>query len=146
MSAVPVSRPKRAPSRTHRPRLRVVAERQRRHTLRFVLAFLVAGAALVFGAVTLNALAASDAVTARELERTVVEAERTYAQLVAEVASLADPGRIRQVAQDELGMVRPEGVRHLVLNRNLPADGHVAEAVGVGTTTDPVKPVLTAGP
>lgn len=146
MSALPLLRPKRAPARSDRPNLRVVTEPRRRHTLTFVLSFLVAGAALVFGAVTLNALAASDAVTARELERTVVDAERHYAQLVAEVAALADPGRIRQVAQDELGMVRADGVRHLVLHRNLPADGYVAEAMRVGTTTDPVKPVLTAGP
>ena len=146
MSALPAARPRRAPAteRARRPHLRVVQEPRRRHTLLFATAYLLVAAGLVFAAVTLNALAAADAVSARTLENEVVEAERSYARLIAEVSSLEDPGRIRQVATQELGMIPAEGVRYLPLGRNLPADGHVAEAVQAGATADPVKPVLSA--
>ncbi|HEX9890182.1 MAG TPA: hypothetical protein VGA69_11930 [Nitriliruptorales bacterium] len=147
MSALSVARPRRAapaPERGIKRHLRVVQEPRVRHTLLFAIGYLLVAAGLVFAAVTLNALAAADSVAARTLDGQVVEAERTYARLVAEVASLDDPGRIREVAADQLGMVPAEGVRYLELARNLPADGHVAEAVRIGETTDRVKPVLSA--
>lgn len=145
MSALSIARPRReaGPART-RPHLRVVREARARHTLFFAVAYLLVAAGLVFAAVSLNALAAADAVTSRSLEQEVTAAERTYARLVAEVASLDDPARIRQVAADQLGMIPAEQVRYLRTVRNLPADGHVAEAVPVGATTDPVKTVLSA--
>jgi hypothetical protein len=97
----------------------------------------------VFGAVTLNALAAAEAVQARALERQVADGERTYSSLVAEVAALEDPGRIRDAALD-LGLVPSSPARHLHLDRNLPADGAVVETRLPETAPDPLKPVLSA--
>lgn len=138
----PVRRPR--GRRDERPRLEVVREPRRRHTLAFVLLYLVCAGLTVFGTVTLNAMAAGDAVRARALEQRVGDAERAYGQLVADVARLEDPGRVRQAALD-LGMVPATSPRYLVLERSLPADGErqEAEIVAPGETTDPVKPVLS---
>ncbi|MFO7777836.1 MAG: hypothetical protein R6V28_05735, partial [Nitriliruptoraceae bacterium] len=76
------------------------------------------------------------------LERHVGEAERVYAQLVADVATLEDPASVRQSAL-ELGMVAPGPVRHLTLERTLPADGAVPPARTPDATTDPLKPLLS---
>jgi hypothetical protein len=135
----------RTPSReaSTRPDLRVVPEPRRRHTLAFALATVVLLGAAVFGAVTLNALAAAESVHARALERQVADGERAYATLVAEVAALEDPGRIREAALD-LGLVPSSPARHLHLDRNLPADGAVVETRLPETTSDPLKPVLSA--
>ena len=129
-------------TRAHRPRLRVVPPPRPRHTLRYaLLAILLAGAA-VFGAVALNALAAGDAVRARELEARVAEAERQYDELVAEVAALEDPARIRAAAL-RLGMIPAEAPRYLHADRTVPGDEVEAELVEVGESTDPLKPVLS---
>ncbi len=125
------------------PELRVVQEPRPRHTLAYALVMIVLLGAAVFGAVTLNALAAAEAVQARSLETQVADAERSYASLVAEVAALEDPGRIRDAAED-LGLVPSGPARHLVLDRNLPADGAVVEATLPETASDPVKPILSA--
>jgi hypothetical protein len=101
----------------------------------------VLGAA-VFGTVALNAMAATNAVESRELTARVAEAEREYARLVADVAALEDPARIREAGL-ELGLVPASGGRHVVLERPLPADGAVDEAVEPGSTADPLKPVLS---
>jgi len=132
--AKPVARP--------RAQLRVVTPPRRRHTLVYLLAVVATVAAGVFGAVTLNALAAGAAVEVRELEAAVVTAERSYAQLVAEVAALEDPERIRTAAL-EFGMLPAGPGRYVELTRNLPADGAVRGAEVAPRTTDPIKPLLT---
>lgn len=143
MSAVtPLRRPRPAPA-PRRPHLRVVPEHRPRHTVVYALAITLVLAATVFGTVSLNALAASDAMAAHELDQEVAEAERRYSQLVAEVAALEDPARIRQAALDQ-GMVPADSPRYLFLERVLPADGAVTDAVDPGETTDPMKPVLSA--
>ena len=151
MSAVPLQRTRPAPVREVLPtpaerarrHLRVVPEPRVRHTLAFALLYLVVGAAIVFGTVTVNALAAADAVEAERLERTVAAEQRRYAGLVAEVARLEDPARI-EAAAAELGMVRAESPRQLALERTLPADRVDEDTVVAGTTTDPLKSVLSA--
>ena len=126
-----------------RRHLRVVEVPARRHTLAYALAVIVVLAGAVFGAVTLNALAAQAAVQTRELNAHVTEAERTYAYLVADVASLEDPARIREAAL-ELGLVPGGPRRHVTLERNVPADGAVSEVERADGAADPLKPVLSA--
>ena len=110
----------------------------------FTLLYLLVAGATVFGAVSLNALAAGDAVAARTLERDVADAERRYGLLVAEVARLEDPDRVRRVAE-KLGMIPADSPRYLLVQRSLPADGlSREEIVDPGETTDPMKPVLSA--
>ena len=127
-----------------RRHLRVVEAPARRHTLAYVLTVIVVLAGAVFGAVALNALAAQAAVQTRELNAHVAEAERGYAELVAEVASLEDPARIRAAALD-VGLVPGGPRRRLVLERNLPADGAV-NVVEQAPGADPLKPVLSLEP
>jgi len=124
------------------PALRLVEEPVVRHTLAYTVVMVLLLAAAVFGAVSLNALAAGASVEARELEAHVTTAERRYAALVAEVAALEDPARVRAAAQ-ELGMVAPGPVRHLGLERNLPSDGAVPDSRTPDATTDPLKPLLS---
>lgn len=139
-----------APLRRSRPRaetasppaLRLVDEPVVRHTLAYTVVMVLLLAAAVFGAVSLNALAAGASVEARELEAHVTTAERRYAALVAEVAALEDPARVRAAAQ-ELGMVAPGPVRHLGLERNLPSDGVLPGSRTPDVTTDPLKPLLS---
>jgi cell division protein FtsB len=151
MSAVaaPVRRPstdtrrRAAADERRRRHLRVVPEARPRHTLRFALLYVVLAGATVFGTVSLNALAAGDAVAARQLEQELVSAEREYAALVAEVARLEDPARIRAAALD-LGLVPAGSVRFLVVDRTLPADGVTPDLVASDDqATDPLKPVLS---
>lgn len=127
------------------PQLRVVAVPRRRHPLLYLLLVVATIAAGVFGSVTLNALATGAAVESRELESHVVEAERHYAQLVADVAALEDPARIRAAAL-ELGLEPAGPGRHLELARNLPADGAVLGGEVAEDTTDPLKPLLSLEP
>lgn len=133
------SAPSPAPARG-RPELAVVRAAQPRHALAWLVATIVLLGGAVLGAVALNALAAADSVAARALEQQVAEAERLHAELVAEVAHLDAPERIRQVAIDELGMVEAPNPRYVLLGRSLPSDGHgVRRPQG-----DPLKPVLAA--
>lgn len=140
-----------APLRRTRPELegpaqrylRVVEEPAPRHTLAYAIVMILAFAAAVFGAVSLNALAAGTSVEARVLEAHVTEAERVYAQLIADVAALEDPARVRAAAM-EIGMVPPGPVRHLSLERNLPADGAVPETRTPDAAADPLKSLLSA--
>jgi hypothetical protein len=69
----------------------VVEEPSRRHTVAFALLILLVMGVAIFAAVSLNALAATTSVQVRELDGRVAEAERYYAQLVADVAALEDP-------------------------------------------------------
>jgi hypothetical protein len=138
----PLKRARAATRRDPRGHLRVVQEPRKRHTLLFALVIIAVLAGAVFGTVTLNALAAAQAVESRELEARVADAERSYAQRVADVAALEDPARIRSAAL-ELGLVPAGPGRHVVLARNLPADGAVAELERPGRTADPLKPLLS---
>lgn len=143
MSALPLPRGRAASRRAAPPQLRVVQETRRRHTLAFALLVLVLTAGSVFATVALNALAASDAVAARGLERAVADAERRHAELVAEVAHLEDPGRIEQVATEQLGMTPAHGARFIVVNAD-PAAPEADDGVVAGGSPDPLKPVLSA--
>ena len=144
MSAVtaPLKRARPSDRRDGRDHLRVVEEPRKRHTLLFALLTITLLGGAVFGTVTLNALAAAHAVEARELDARVADAERSYAQLVADVAALEDPARIREAAL-ELGLVPAGPGRHVVLARNLPADGAVADIEAPDRPADPLKPVLS---
>ncbi len=127
---------RRTGARRERRHLRAVDDMPRSHPLVFFLLYLAIGMAAVVGAVTLNALAAEDAVLLGSLDGAVTDAQRDYASLVAEVATNEDPDRIRQLAE-QMGM-EPTPQRFLVPSQQLPSD-HVE-----GTTQDPLKPVLTA--
>lgn len=141
MSASPL--PLRRRQAGGRPALRVVPEPRERHTVAYTLLIIALAGVVVFTTVALNALAAGDAVRARQLENEVADAEQRYGELIAEVARLEDPARIGQVARDQLGMVEPAGAEYLVLDRSLPQDGQGSEEVEAGTATDPLKPVLS---
>ncbi len=134
-TARPAPSPRREQRRRH---LRVVEERPVRHTASFVALYIVTGMAIVFAAVSLNAVSAGDAVQARELESQVSLAERQYELLVAEVATLEDPGRIRGIAEG-MGMVPAPDPRFLEPGRGLPADGQSTDP-----EPDGMKPLLTA--
>lgn len=110
----------------------------RRHPVLFLVVYFVVATLIVLGAVSLNALAAGDAVEAREMTRAVELAERTHGQLVAEVASLENPTRIRQAAQ-EAGMVPASEPRFLEPGRPLPVD-----AAPSTPGDDTLKPLLSA--
>lgn len=141
MSAAPVLRRKAPLPRQHRrPNLRVVEEPRRRHPVLYLGLLIMLVIAIVFGAVALNALAAGDAVRIRELDRRLVEAQRDYERLVADVAALEDPERIR-LAAEGLGMIPATTPRYVILERSLPADQEQTTA-----SDDPVKPVLSAQP
>lgn len=144
MSAVtaPLKRTRSGDAPARRRHLQVVEEPVPRHTLAYALAIIAVLAAAIFGAVTLNALAAAAAVEARALETRVADGERGYAQLVADVAALEDPARIRAAAL-ELGLVPAGPGRHVLLERNLPADGAPSPIEVVEGPADPLKPVLS---
>ncbi len=131
--------------RGRRGHLEVVRAPRRQHPLLFTLLAITVLAGAVFGTLALNALAAADSVAVRELEQRRAEAERTHADLLAEVAALEDPARVREAAL-ELGMVPGGAGRHIELDRSLPADGAVDPAEELGTTTDPLKPLLSRAP
>ena len=128
---------------SQQPQLHVVEPPPTRHTLTYALLIVAVLGVTIFGAVAFNALAAAAAVETRALDAHVAEAERSYAQLVADVAALEDPARIREAAKD-LGMVPAGPVRHLTLERNLPADGASPPTGTPDTTPDPLKPLLSA--
>lgn len=144
MSALPQPRSTRDGRRGGQRDLRLVRPEPQRHTLAFALLLLVVAAGVVFGAVALNALAAGDAVAAHRLGERVAAEQVRYERLVAEVAYLEQPGRIRQVATGELGMVEPITVRTLHVARPLPADRQ-ADPVAGATAPDPLKALLTRG-
>ncbi len=126
----------RSGARRERRHLRAIDDRPRRHPLVFIGLYVLVGIAAVMGAVSLNALAARDAVELARLEAEVVTAERTWSQSVADVAGLEDPARIRMMAE-QMGM-EPTPQRFLVPAQPLPGD-RAPEDV-----EDPAKPVLSA--
>ncbi len=143
MSAVPLPTPP-LPAPPEPPPLRLVPSVPRRRRLAFAVLLSSIGTVAVFATVAINALAAGDAVAALHAERAVQEAEARYTQLVASVARLEDPARIRRVATEELGMIPARGARFLVLERPT-HDNHAAagERAGEGMQGDPLKPVLS---
>lgn len=126
-----------------RPHL-VVVPPPARHPLLLTVASLLVLAAAVFGAVTFNALAADEAVRARQLEERLRVAEASYSELLAEVAALESPARIAEAAS-ELGLVRVEHPRQLRVRRLLPADGAADRTPLPGDHTDRLKPLLADG-
>jgi cell division protein FtsL len=119
------------------PRLEVVAPP--RHVGRYALLLVVLGILGVFGIVSLNAMAAESAFEARALEAEVRDLSLRYDELTAEVAHLASPERVREVAVSELGMVPAEQPGFLVADAGT-AVGNAAP----GRVSDPIKPVLGA--
>jgi hypothetical protein len=107
----------------------------------FLLLYLAVGVGVVLGAVSLNALIASDALVVRELATDVSTAERRYEFLVAEIASLEDPARIAGEAQ-RLGMIPADQPRFLEPERPIDADAETSRTARAGD--DEVKPVLSA--
>lgn len=140
MTALPLHRRLRVPQGLARPRLVVVPPPARHPLLLTTLSLLLVGAA-VFGAVTFNALAAHDAVRARELDAALRDAEVRYGQLLAEVAALESPARIAAAAE-ELGLERVDNPRLLRVQRLLPADGAAGAEPGAGEQRDALKPLL----
>lgn len=115
-----------------------------RFTFVWLVLMLVLFASSVFGVVALNAMAAASAVEARALEQRVVEAERDYGHLIAQVSALEDPIRIRELAVD-MGMIRASTMRTVNAQRALPSDGSLGTSLGVASTSDSVKSVLSMG-
>lgn len=128
---------------TARPRLVVVPPPARHPLALTVLSLLLLGAA-VFMAVSFNAMAADEAVHARQLEERLRLAEVEYSELLAEVARLESPARIAAAAE-ELGLVRVEHPRQLHVQRLLPADGAADAVPAPGDRTDRLKPLLADG-
>lgn len=104
----------------------------------------------VIGVVALNALAAEASFEARELEAAISDLTLAHDDLVAEVAMLEAPDRVREVAGSQLGLLDPEQPGFLTLRPDqltsadpkptirLDADGHligveVAPATGGAT-------------
>ncbi len=102
------------------PDLRVV-ERPR-HPGRYLLAALLVVAVGVFAVVSISALAAQQAFRAREVTAEAAELERLHDELVAEVARLESPQRIRDAAV-ELGMVAAQDPTYLGLDAPPEAGG-----------------------
>lgn len=142
MSAAAPTRPRRrAASRD--PDLRLVEARGGRRNLLYALAIALLCAVAVFATVTTHALAAADAMRTHELEQRLVDAERTYGALTAEVSRLEDPARIETVATRRLGMQPATTSRFVVLERPLPDDRRGDGEMVAGAEPDPLKQVLT---
>src|SRR5680860_300531 len=108
------------------PQLRVLGPP--RHTRRYVVAALLIAAVGIFGIVSLNALAAEAAFEARTLEHEVTELSLRYDELTAEVAALSAPGRVREVAQEQLGMVPVQAPGFLFADAALDGEASIAAA------------------
>jgi hypothetical protein len=123
------------------PRLTVVDRRADRRRLPWTVAALLVIAVAVFAAVTLNAVAADDAVVADELDQRIRASEIRHGQLLTEVARLESPARIAAAAE-RLGLQRVDHPRQLRVERLLPADGVVHDGGVVGRGSDDLKPLL----
>jgi hypothetical protein len=145
MSAVAVERP-RTHARADVPAPAEMSERLAtgRRSLALALSTALVAVAAAFGIVAFKAMAADAAVEARGFETVVAQSELRYAELIAEVASKEDPGRIRELAL-ELGLVPSPAARHLTLSRGIDADGARRPLYIGPLIADPLKPVLTQG-
>lgn len=129
-----------------RPELRLVEEPSRSHAALYLVGYAVVIVLTILGAVGLNALAAGDAVRARDLDDRVADAERRYTHLIAQVAQLETPERIRSAAEG-LGMVPAEDPTYLHVDA-LPGEVPPTPAPPVlgpdgEAGQDPLKPVLS---
>ncbi len=70
----------------------------------------------VLGIVALNALAAEASFQARALERDISDLTLRHDDLVAAVAQLESPNRVRDVAVGQLGLMEPESPGFLVVD------------------------------
>lgn len=129
--------------RGRRPELRVVPPR--RHAARYTALLVTLGALGIFGVVSLSALAAESAFAVRTLEGELAELTTRYEELTAEVAALESPGRIRDVAGRELGMIPAREPAFLVVDP-VDGDGEPRRAVRAsqvhGVLADPLKPII----
>jgi len=134
-SVAPVRRTGRQPAspEAREPSLRLVrsskaASRSRsRHVGLWMVIMFGVFCASVFGVVALNAMTAAEAVEARDIEARIVANERELSRLVAEVAALEEPARIRMLAE-ESGMIVAPTTRFLPVQRSLAADAGFAAA------------------
>lgn len=142
MTALPMFAPLRTPrpDSDAGPQLEVVARRGRLRVV-WVVASLLVLVTAVLAAVTLNALAADDAVVAARLEGRMTAAEAAHGQLLTEVATLESPARIAAAAE-ELGLVRVDHPRQLRVSRLVSADGIVHGDDLVRRGGDLLKPLL----
>lgn len=142
MSAVTVQpRPRPLTRGAERPRLRVVRDTKQPRRVPWLLVLVLLLAGTVLAALTLTALAAEDAVLARQLQAEVTVAERDHAQLVAEVATLESPQRIARFAE-RMGLVRTAVPRSLAVDRSLDADSSTHDDTTLADG-DGLKPLLT---
>lgn len=142
MSALPDTTPQPRPAAgtdRHRPPppLRLVPPRSRASRVGLLLTLVIGG---VLTVVALQAQAASAAFEARALEGEVEDLQRRHEQLIAEVAELQAPDRLRRIATEDLGMVPATQAAYLDLN----GPGVFASA-RAGVLADPVKQVRTDG-
>lgn len=70
----------------------------------------------ILGIVALNALAAEASFQARALERDISDLTLRHDDLVAAVAQLESPNRVREVAVGQLGLMEPESPGFLVVD------------------------------
>lgn len=88
----------------------------------------------VIGIVALNAMAAEASFHARALEAEISDLTLRHDDLVAEVATLSAPARVRDVARTQLGLVEPEQPGFLTLD---PSHLEPAEPKGQIRLDDP---------
>ncbi|WP_370326252.1 hypothetical protein [Euzebya sp.] len=125
-----------APAERTARRLRAVPPAPARQvvpTWAYSLAACVVLVAGIIGIVALNALAAEASFQARELEADISAATLRHDDLVAEIAVLEAPERVRDVARTQLGLIEPEQPGFLTLD---PADlvpEDPKPAVGLGS-------------
>jgi hypothetical protein len=141
MSA-PAPARRRTPARTAPLLVRLVVRTPRRPVLILAVAVLALGGS-IFGAVSLNALAASGSMHASALLEDRRAAEVAYGSLLAQVATMESPGRIQEAA-GRLGLAGVAHPRQLPVMRLLPADGAAMDAgVADGGPSDNLKPLLS---
>lgn len=106
---------------TQPPQLRAVPAAASRRSGWAVMCWLMVSAIVVvgvIGVVALNALAAESSFAAMEVENRITELTLRHDNLVAEVAMLETPARVRQVATAQLGLVEPEQPGFLVIQQD----------------------------
>lgn len=117
-----------------RPSLHVV--KAPRRARRWAVVMLLTSLLGVAGIASLSAASAEAAFTASELERETAELERVRGELATEVAELSSLERIREIAEQELGMVPAEEPRYVEAD----APGHVPAAHQDGEPMTAVDP------
>lgn len=123
--------------RGHRapPPLRLVPPRPKASWVGVMVVLIITGVLLV---VALQAQAATAAFDARALESEVVELQRRHEQLVAEVAQMQAPDRLRSIAINELGMIPAQDATYVDLRSSVEFANGEADRI-----VDPVKQART---